>query len=118
MQFSNIVLAALISYASAGCNSGGNEWGSEAAALAKQACDNLLSGDYGPSNTYNGLKSTCFNHNNEKYEFQIWHIKDGYRNLSPAECLDGLTKETNCKHGGKTSYSNWKYRADPNAGAC
>ncbi|KAI0121659.1 hypothetical protein BJ170DRAFT_687896 [Xylariales sp. AK1849] len=119
MQIANILASlALASSAAADCYSGGNSWGSNADSLAKSACDGLLSGTFGPQSTYNGEKATCLNHVAEKYEFHVWHLKEGEATLSAADCYDGIMKEVGCKNGGESSYTNWKYKADPNAGSC
>lgn len=48
------------------------------------------------------------------YWFTIKHISDGDRDLSAGECYGGLQKEIGgCEHGGKSSYTNWRYDAKP-----
>ncbi|KAL2198297.1 hypothetical protein P885DRAFT_75909 [Corynascus similis CBS 632.67] len=41
------------------------------------------------------------------------------RTLGYSECYDGLLSEImNCGKGGDTTYGRWRFRADPNEGAC
>ncbi|KAG9253653.1 uncharacterized protein F5Z01DRAFT_737503 [Emericellopsis atlantica] len=90
-----------------------------AAVVADKACDLKLGGTYGPEGTYNGRKAACFNTPHGKMDFIITHISDGERDLSQEECYDGLQKEIHgCGKGGSSSYTNWRYKADPNEGEC
>jgi len=55
----------------------------------------------------------------KKVDFTVQNIGGANRRLPYAECYDGLQKEINsCDRGGATSYTNWRYTADPNAGNC
>ncbi|VUC35638.1 unnamed protein product [Clonostachys rosea] len=115
------VIAAFAATANAGCYSGGEPWGDKATALAaaEQACRESLTGTYGGSGTVNGHRHRCINANNKALNFEIWHVKGGDRNLALAECKDGIQKEVNgCNTGGDTTYTNWRYKGDPNAGNC
>ncbi|KAI3531216.1 hypothetical protein CABS01_05534 [Colletotrichum abscissum] len=54
-----------------------------------------------------------------KWDFSIKNLNTGKRVLGQAECMSGLSKEAyGCYRGGKTSYWNWQYISDPNAGSC
>ncbi|KAK4187479.1 hypothetical protein QBC35DRAFT_452261 [Podospora australis] len=122
MQLTHILpLFALTGYAAAGCYQDGIEWSDrqQALGIVKSACEQLLIGKYGPKNTFNGERRTCANMGPNKIDIIITHIQGGDRDLPYEECYDGLQKEvTRCSRGGDTSYTNWRYKADPNAGNC
>ncbi|KAH9883250.1 hypothetical protein F4778DRAFT_768541 [Xylariomycetidae sp. FL2044] len=114
-----IALATIVVQTRATCYGSGESWGSQAETAATTACSSYLNGGYGPQSTVSGEKSVCINADGKKNEFFVWHIEEGERTLGVAECLDGLLKEVNgCSRGGDTSYTNWRYKADPNAGTC
>ncbi|KAM7183307.1 hypothetical protein V8F33_013669 [Rhypophila sp. PSN 637] len=117
-----VLTASLIPYVSADCHESGIDWHNKEAAksMASQACTLLLSGTYGPEDTYNGQKVACLNTGDgNKIDFVIKHITEGNRDLPWAECYDGLQKEIGgCAKGGQSDYANWYYKADPNEGAC
>ncbi|KAF2658847.1 hypothetical protein K491DRAFT_713100 [Lophiostoma macrostomum CBS 122681] len=101
----------------AGCYSGGEDWGNKQVALnaADTACRNNFQGDFGG----NSNRHVCINGNGKKLEFTIYRLGGTNRALFWDECYDGLQKEINgCDHGGDSSYTNWRYVADPNAGSC
>ncbi|KAK4182028.1 hypothetical protein QBC35DRAFT_217032 [Podospora australis] len=107
--------------ANATCFGSGEDWGDRSVALttARNLCNSDLTGTYGPGGTTSGYRGACRNGNGKKLEFQLWHIQGGDRYISPDECYDGFQKEINgCSRGGDTSYTNWRYSADPNAGSC
>ncbi|KAM0804840.1 hypothetical protein BDR22DRAFT_885506 [Usnea florida] len=53
------------------------------------------------------------------WNFALTYIgSDKTRPISSTECQNGMNKQIQCQYGGETSYSNWKYRADPNYGSC
>ncbi|KAI9170564.1 hypothetical protein HJFPF1_00032 [Paramyrothecium foliicola] len=102
-----------------GCYSGGENWGANlgyALSFATQACNDALQGDYNQGDQ----RSKCYNlDSNKKVDFRLSKHSDGSRHIAPEECYDGMQKEiNNCDHGGETSYGNWFYKADPNAGQC
>ncbi|TGO25862.1 hypothetical protein BPAE_0071g00330 [Botrytis paeoniae] len=54
-----------------------------------------------------------------QWDFTLEYIgSDASRNIGSTECISGMQKETACGKGGSSSYSNWAYTADPNAGSC
>ncbi|KNZ59708.1 hypothetical protein VP01_1678g1 [Puccinia sorghi] len=115
-----LVLALVLGLASAACFGTGQSWGSaadkqKASAYLTDVC-NQLAGSYQAST----IKSQCRDGNdNTRYNFSVKHISGGERTLGQQECIDGLNKEIiNCPRGGRTSYSNWEYTSDPNAGLC
>ncbi|KAI0023517.1 hypothetical protein F4780DRAFT_728441 [Xylariomycetidae sp. FL0641] len=116
----SVALAALVSHAQAECYWTGEFWATGQGSAAMTACTMGLSGNYGPQGTDQGMKYYCIQHSdNLKYEFWVWHIKDGQRDLDSQECYHGLSKEAlRCSHGGHRSYKNWSYKADPNTGTC
>ncbi|KAK3385923.1 hypothetical protein B0H63DRAFT_523241 [Podospora didyma] len=98
------------------CYGSGETWGNNAQALSavSWACHQLV-GSYGGSET----RGICVDANSKRLEFQIWHITSGSRELGYDECYDGFQKEVNgCTNGGDSSYVNWRYKGDPNAGSC
>ncbi|KAI0121362.1 hypothetical protein BJ170DRAFT_698499 [Xylariales sp. AK1849] len=82
------------------CFNGGDNWASQKALALTKAQD------------------VC-NLNGKKADFILEKISDGRRGISASECYDGFQKEINgCDNGGSTSYTKWKYTADPNSGGC
>ncbi|KAF5005136.1 hypothetical protein FDECE_8393 [Fusarium decemcellulare] len=135
MKFTTIFsLATAVITVNAKCYGSGEEFNDKAAAYewANKLCygykytqDGIeytvgpkLAGTYGAQSTVSGSKSNCVDSHGQKLEFFIDHIKGGERVLEGDECYDGLQKEIGCKHGGKSEYTNWKYKVDPNAGTC
>lgn len=114
MQLINFfTLLAIMGYANAECYDSGLDFDNQdtAASIAMAACQQTLSGTYGPESTYNGIRGSCVNTGNGKIDFLIEHITDGDRDLGVNECYDGLQKEiNNCGKGGNTSYDNWSYK--------
>ncbi|KAK6078646.1 hypothetical protein SCUP234_04293 [Seiridium cupressi] len=104
-----------------GCFSGGENWASQrsiALSNAQDICNTKFSkADW---NTKGQSLAGCYNLDSEKQvDFILERIQDGHRDISASECYDGFQKQiNNCDHGGSTSYSNWKYTADPNANSC
>ncbi|KAL2024930.1 hypothetical protein VTK56DRAFT_3629 [Thermocarpiscus australiensis] len=119
-----IFLATLLAAAAgvhAKCNRSGETWGNvlTALVLAQVKCDEFFSGTFGPTDTPGGYRNTCANANGKKLEFHLWHVRGGDRQISAEECYDGFQKEiVGCSRGGDTTYTNWRYKADPNAGKC
>ncbi|KAF4989107.1 hypothetical protein FGRMN_9349 [Fusarium graminum] len=63
----------------------------------------------------------CYNlDSTKKIDLVLERIGEGDdREIKSAECFDGFQKEINgCDYGGTSSYTNWKYSSDPNAGQC
>ncbi|KAK1836642.1 hypothetical protein QBC39DRAFT_377615 [Podospora conica] len=136
MQFSITLLALAASFATAlpsaesaapaehpiqkrGCYSGGETWGGEkgnAYGKISEVCNNNFQGNYGR----NEIRYQCRNlSSNKKIDMTLQYIGSGSRSIGRAECESGLNSEVNnCNNGGSTSYANWKYSADPNAGQC
>ncbi|KAI1073923.1 hypothetical protein F5B20DRAFT_596843 [Whalleya microplaca] len=79
-----------------------------------------LNGTYTAAGTVGGYKGNCVDWNNKQIQFQIWHIQEGERILSTDECTKGLKAEIKgCREsGGRSRYTNWEYKADPNQGPC
>lgn len=103
----------IASYAAAECFESGLDWDDQdaAAAIVLAACRQTLSGTYGPESTFNGQRGSCVNTSNGKIDMIIRHITEGDRDLTEAECYDGLQKEVyGCGKGGETSYDNWAYK--------
>ncbi|KAF5013554.1 hypothetical protein FDECE_453 [Fusarium decemcellulare] len=47
--------------------------------------------------------------------FVLDNISGSLLRIGKSEAIDGFTKEySGCKHGGDTSYTNWRYVLDPN----
>ncbi|KAF2419576.1 hypothetical protein EJ08DRAFT_738867 [Tothia fuscella] len=120
MYFSIFALASAASLASAGCFTGGENWGAErqyALNQATQYCQRLGAGCYQPK----GERPKCFNlSSGKKVDFNL-QLRDDVvaRCIDANECYDGMQKEINgCDHGGNSKYTNWIYTADPNAGNC
>ncbi|KFY44721.1 hypothetical protein V494_01357 [Pseudogymnoascus sp. VKM F-4513 (FW-928)] len=95
--------------------------GDQNAALkaARTACNSPLKGKYHKGDN----RARCYNLASNK------HVKlavglvgknaGSTRTLGADECYNGLISEImKCSHGGETTYGNWRYRADPNAGRC
>ncbi|KAJ3541994.1 hypothetical protein NM208_g4331 [Fusarium decemcellulare] len=105
------------------CYSGGNTWAEakpyvlyEAKAFCMAYLGNIV---------YNGreTRKVCFDIPlqtiSQHAELEINRLGDSARWIDWKECFDGLQKEINgCDHGGKSRYTNWQYRADPNANPC
>ncbi|ETS76572.1 hypothetical protein PFICI_11959 [Pestalotiopsis fici W106-1] len=137
MQFHNLLILALSATSTAlpsgsgtnevhsvekrGCYSGGEPWGDSkdyAFQLAAGACNSAMG-----QRTYTALSSstsTCYDlGNNRHVNFNIFKLTGDDRFLGYDECYDGLQKEINgCGYGGDSSYTNWRYISDPNAGGC
>ncbi|KAI0406128.1 hypothetical protein F4802DRAFT_596489 [Xylaria palmicola] len=104
----------------AGCFSGGEDWASQRAmalAAAQNVCNNKFS-----TFTFKAGQELggCGNlDSTKKVDLIMQNISEGSRKPTSSECYDGFQKEINgCDNGGSTSYTNWKYTADPNAGSC
>lgn len=97
----------------AGCYSDGTEYNNkdEASSAAKVACENGLSGDFGPENEFNSQKSACANTLNGKIDFIVTHIDPGNVYLSSADCHKNLQREIyGCDHGGESNYGDFAYK--------
>ncbi|KAM7194169.1 hypothetical protein V8F20_008089 [Naviculisporaceae sp. PSN 640] len=100
-------------------NDNGENWGSEynfAVDLANRFC-NEVQGNF----RVGEVKYRCYNLNNKKkVDFSLkYKGLNTFRTIKQAECFNGIHKEIHgCKHGGRTSYANWEYTADPNAAQC
>ncbi|KAL2021558.1 hypothetical protein VTK56DRAFT_7057 [Thermocarpiscus australiensis] len=106
---------------SAKCYGSGEEWGARDVVLnaARDTCKSQLSGSFGPSGGTADRKAACINGNGKKLEFQIFHLQEGERNLSPNDCFNGLQEEiVGCDRGGDSSKTDFRFKADPNAGSC
>ncbi|KFY06851.1 hypothetical protein V492_07686 [Pseudogymnoascus sp. VKM F-4246] len=95
--------------------------GDQNAALkaARTACNSPFKGKYHKGDN----RARCYNLASNK------HVKlavglvgknaGSTRTLGADECYNGLISEImKCSQGGETTYGNWRYRADPNAGRC
>ncbi|KAK3356680.1 hypothetical protein B0T25DRAFT_603195 [Lasiosphaeria hispida] len=123
MQLTNVLtFFTLTGYATAECYKTGFDWYDKNSALniAYAACHLTLSGTYGPESSFSGQRVSCANSGQgAKVDMIIKHIKGGNRDLGPGECFDGLRKQIeDCGKGGKSTYENWEYKADPNEGNC
>ncbi|KAK0710733.1 hypothetical protein B0H67DRAFT_646166 [Lasiosphaeris hirsuta] len=125
MQLTNVLtFLTFTGYATAECFDSGVDWDDKTFALnsALSTCHMQLTGTYGPESSFSGQKASCANGkpgSNIKYDFIIKHIKGGEKALGPGECFEDLRKEIEgCKKGGRSSYENWQYKADPNEGSC
>jgi hypothetical protein len=108
------VLAAIFTTVHAQWRGCEEAWGDRRIALndAYQVCkDDSLNGTYGPSSATSGSKAICLDYNDMRFEFQIWHIQSGNRELQPNECYNGLYAEIiGCGHGADTTlYETWKF---------
>ncbi|KAL8861912.1 MAG: hypothetical protein Q9178_001781 [Gyalolechia marmorata] len=61
--------------------------------------------------------------NGQCYVFELRRIASGsnsaLRSITEDECIGGMNRELfGCDRGGKSSYTNWMYKADPNKGPC
>ncbi|KAJ6630352.1 hypothetical protein B0H10DRAFT_2427986 [Mycena sp. CBHHK59/15] len=94
MHFFTVLTAILVASASsayAKCDSGGKAWTSDAESVIRRAAEH-----------FNGA-------------FVLQNISGNDRSIFMAEAYSGFIKEyTGCTYGGDTSYTNWRYVADPN----
>jgi hypothetical protein len=94
-------IAALASFASAGCFSGGERWCNPDTALGavKAACG-PLSGVFIGGETRRNCIDGCFG---QKFDFTIRSQQSSQGTLSVADCIDGLSKEVEgCDNGGSS----------------
>ncbi|KAF2417712.1 hypothetical protein EJ08DRAFT_666377 [Tothia fuscella] len=103
-----------------GCYSGGERWANDRAYALQQA--QAFCNDVGRGNYYAGeSRPKCYNlSSNKKVNFVLSLLSTvPGRYIDAPECYDGMIKEINgCDNGGDTTYTNWRYIADPNAGNC
>ncbi|KAG8534408.1 uncharacterized protein KY384_001253 [Bacidia gigantensis] len=102
---------------SAGCYSDGGQVGDKDMAASKinDICTNHLTGAYDAG----ASRHACLPDGKNRWDFTVKSIGKAKQNLPLSECISGLIKETSgCASGGSSSYTDWAYTADPNAGAC
>ncbi|KAK2592571.1 hypothetical protein QQS21_009716 [Conoideocrella luteorostrata] len=138
MQFSHLLVVAVASLGFApaaahpesvdsslqkrACFKTGEKYGDqrdEAFARVREACRGYFVGTYPKGKLY----TKCYNLSGNKHvKLSVGlfgHNAGKTRHLGEAECYDGLKKQVaHCDHGGEKTYGNWRYRADPNKGAC
>ncbi|RYO88286.1 hypothetical protein DL766_008441 [Monosporascus sp. MC13-8B] len=120
MHTSFLVIVTAASSVLGGCFSGGENWATQKAIALSKAQD-VCNNKYSKATFGSGQAlGACYALDSDKQvDFVLEYIGGDTRTISAAECYDGFQKEINgCDHGGSTAYTNWKYTADPNAGAC
>ncbi|KAI6082504.1 hypothetical protein F4821DRAFT_263810 [Hypoxylon rubiginosum] len=115
-----ITLLTAVSGVSAGCYTGGEDGHMGSGLLGQNDIDlacAYLAGDY---SGHEEERYTCVRDSKGiRWDFALKKISDGYRKAGKSECEDGMKKEAlSCQYGGKTSYTNWEYKADPQSGRC
>ncbi|KAL4721772.1 hypothetical protein ACLX1H_011266 [Fusarium chlamydosporum] len=104
------------------CHDSGVDWATQktfALTKAREGCElKFTINKWSPGEAL----GACYNlDSTKKIDLVLERISDGddEREIGVDECYDGFQKEINgCDHGGYSSYTNWKYSADPNAGQC
>ncbi|KAF7505935.1 hypothetical protein GJ744_012377 [Endocarpon pusillum] len=107
----------LLSIASAGCFSGGTTWDDKGRAIATlEGVCKELTGDYNGGIT----RSTCRNGSGDlRYNFTVKKDTSGHGKLGRDYCVRMLSREiSGCDHGGRSSYADFTFTSDPNAGKC
>ncbi|KAK7740844.1 hypothetical protein SLS62_010989 [Diatrype stigma] len=121
MHVSILALVATASSVMAGCFSGGENFATQKA-IALSSAQDVCNSKYSQKDwSDNNPLAACYDlDSGKKVDFVLQRISTGgTRYISPAECYDGFQKEVNgCEYGGSTSYTNWQYTADVNAGSC
>ncbi|KAI1403541.1 hypothetical protein F4819DRAFT_451158, partial [Hypoxylon fuscum] len=133
-----LALGALTPLASASCYSGGDKWGDakdQVLKVIENVCQaDLNSNDIRRPYTWGNhpeakTGKAKFSVGNRCVTLQVDYIWDPHTDdiskiifmdtglesgtIPRAECKDGLKKEVNgCEHGGESSYTHWKYKAD------
>ncbi|KAF2681170.1 hypothetical protein K458DRAFT_391964 [Lentithecium fluviatile CBS 122367] len=105
------------------CFSGGETWNgrqADAKTAAYNACRNfVLASEAGVTYNSGQIRNACTNIGSNRVNFSLKLVSGGSRIIKSAECISGLYKEIEgCDRGGRTSYANWEYTSDPNAGNC
>ncbi|KAI1765201.1 hypothetical protein GGR53DRAFT_490865 [Hypoxylon sp. FL1150] len=146
MQLFSSILAvgAMAPLVSGGCYSGGDKWDSSkdvALRVAKAACNEerggqlrriYMWGDHPESKT----GTVNVNDGDRCIKLEVDYIWDPHTSdvskiiymdtglddsssVPKDQCYDGLQKKINgCEHGGESSYSHWKFKADIQANKC
>ncbi|KAF4980506.1 hypothetical protein FZEAL_3494 [Fusarium zealandicum] len=104
------------------CHTSGAEWATQrtfALTKAREVCELKFSINRWSAGEALGA---CYNlDSTKKVDLVLERISTGddEREISVDECFDGFQKEINgCDQGGVSSYTNWKYSGDANAGQC
>ena len=115
MKIITVVLTVLPPFAACGCYTSGEEWDRDLAPPALEEACNQLAGDY----KFPGEKTADIPIDNGKmiYTFKLTGLRKLDSDLAPVrhidaeECREGMNKELfGCKQGGKSEYTNWRYR--------
>ena len=114
MRFSASLLLACLTLVQGRCYRGGEEWHSGreyAVTKARQVCELKFSiKKWAPHDAITG----CYNlDSGRRMDITLERVskEEEERAISADECFDGFQKEIrNCKHGGVSTYKNWKYR--------
>ncbi|KAL9636091.1 MAG: hypothetical protein Q9204_002389 [Flavoplaca sp. TL-2023a] len=120
MKLTALLLAILPTLIAAECFTGGELWDRSLGPPAVNRACRALAGDYRRDES---KVEKLGQRNGQCYVFELTRIRGGsdanLRRITENECKGGMNKELfGCDRGGKSSYTNWTYKADPNKGPC